>query len=85
MTRTTIREILRNEGDLSVPIGKLSDDDDLHEAGLSSFGTVKLMLALEGAFEVEFDPTFLSRSTFSSIASIAAAVEALQSQRSAAA
>jgi acyl carrier protein len=85
MTRTTIREILRKEGDLSVPIGKLSDDADLYEAGLSSFGTVKLMLALESAFEVEFDPAFLSRSTFSSVASIAAAVEALQGQRSAAA
>jgi acyl carrier protein len=85
MTRTTIREILVKEGDLSVPVDRLSDEADLFDAGLSSFGTVKLMLALESAFGIEFDLAFLSRSTFSSIASLAAAVEALQHQRSAAA
>jgi acyl carrier protein len=85
MTRTTIREILRLHGDLSVPVAGLSDQADLYDAGLSSFGTVNLMLALESSFGVEFDAAFLARSTFASIANIAAAVDALQQQRSAAA
>ena len=44
------------------------------EKGISS---EKLMLALEDGFEIEFPDSMLSRKTFGSIASLAAAVEQL--------
>lgn len=72
-----VREILAQHGRLSVPVAELSDDGDLYNAGLTSLATVGLMLALEDGFDVEFPDAMLSRRTFGSIASLAAAVEEL--------
>ncbi len=55
-------------------IGTLSDDANLYEAGLTSFASVQLMLAIEEEFDIEFPETMLTRRTFSSIAGIAGAV-----------
>ncbi len=43
-----IRELLSSQETLDV--GKLADDSDLYDAGLTSFASVQLMLALEDAF-----------------------------------
>lgn len=56
----------------------LTVTDDLYAAGLSSLGTVDLMLAIEDRFELEFTTTYLNRRTFASIAAIAHAVRQLQ-------
>lgn len=77
----TVREIVAQHGRLGVPISELQDDDDLHSAGLTSLATVGLMLALEDAFDIEFPDSMLSRKTFASIASLAAAVETLTGER----
>jgi acyl carrier protein len=76
-----VREIVSQHGRLGVPVGQLSDDSDLHEAGLTSLATVGLMLALEDAFDIEFPDSMLSRKTFGSIGSLAAAVEELTGDR----
>lgn len=73
----TIRDILARHGGLPVPVDQLADDGDLYAAGLSSFASVQVMLALEEAFDVEFPDSLLNRKSFQSIAAIARAVESL--------
>jgi acyl carrier protein len=80
-TVMTIREILEEHGRLAKDIGTLDDDADLYQAGMTSHASVNLMLALEGAFEIEFPDTMLRRSVFESVASISAAVEGLTTGR----
>ena len=55
----------------------LADTGDLYDAGLTSFASVQLMLAIEDAFGIEFPETMLNRRSFSSIANIARCVEDL--------
>lgn len=73
-----IRAILAQEGKLGVNVATLKDDDDLYAAGLTSFASVQLMLALEDGFDVEFTEKMLGRRTFQSIAAIASAIAELQ-------
>ena len=70
-----IRTILANEGKLGDAAARLGDNDDLYLAGLTSFASVQLMLALEDAFDIEFSEKMLGRKTFQSIANICAAIE----------
>lgn len=74
---TKIRELLAKHGALPVPVETLEDTADLYEAGLSSFASVQLMLALEDAFDVEFPETLLNRKSFASIAAIRDALASL--------
>ena len=76
-----VREVVSQHGRLGLPVTQLSDDGDLYTAGLTSLATVGLMLALEDEFDVEFPDSMLSRRTFGSIASLAAAVETLTEKR----
>ena len=80
----SVREIVAQHGRLGIPVTELADDGDLYSAGLTSLATVGLMLALEDAFDIEFPDSMLSRKTFASIASLAAAVETLTSERASA-
>jgi acyl carrier protein len=72
-----IREILRDHGRLSQEAVAIQDTTDLYQAGMTSHASVNVMLALEGAFEVEFPDQMLTRNVFNSIASIRAALEQL--------
>ncbi|WP_106752643.1 acyl carrier protein [Pannonibacter carbonis] len=74
---TKIRELLAKHGALPVSVETLADTTDLYEAGLSSFASVQLMLALEDAFDVEFPETLLNRKSFASIAAIRDALASL--------
>ena len=74
---TAVREVLVQQGRLTVDLRTLDEDFDLYGAGLTSLATVGIMLALEDRFEIEFPESMLSRSTFRSIASIADAVAKL--------
>jgi acyl carrier protein len=73
-----IRELVDNFGGLSIDVMELPETSDLYSAGLKSQACVELMLGLEEAFEVEFPDELLTRSTFRSLASIAAAVSSLK-------
>jgi acyl carrier protein len=75
---TLIREILREQGDLSVPVDSLASDASLFDAGLSSFGSVEVMVALEDRLGVTFPEHLLRRSTFETIAGLSRAAEELR-------
>jgi len=79
-TTERIKEIVQEHGRLAVGIDALSDDSDLYQAGMTSHASVNVMLALEGAFEVEFPDRMLKRRIFESIASIRSAIEELTAE-----
>lgn len=72
--KTKIRDILAKHARLPVAVDTLSDTDDLHAAGLTSFASVELMMALEEAFDVEYPNQMMNRRHFSSVAAIENAV-----------
>ena len=76
-----IRAILSENVQLPVAIDDLADEADLYAAGLSSFATVHLMLALEEHYEVEFPDRMLNRRSFESIAAIKAVIADLLRSR----
>ena len=73
----TIRRILKEHGRLSSDVLALATDADLYQAGMTSHASVNIMLALEGAFDVEFPDHMLTRAVFSSIGSIGSAIQEL--------
>lgn len=73
-----IRRVLRDHARLSKETDRLSETDDLYEAGMTSHASVNVMLALEGEFEIEFPDHMLNRNVFDSIASIEGAVGELR-------
>jgi acyl carrier protein len=76
-----IRSSLKEHGRLAVDVTTLADDADLYQAGMTSHASVNVMLALEGAFDVEFPDRMLRRGVFESIALIRSAIEELQRER----
>jgi len=72
-----IRQILTRVGNLSTPVDNLTEEADLYDAGLTSFASVQLMLALEEAFDIEFPEHMLTRKTFQSLGAIARSIGAL--------
>lgn len=75
---TQIRQVLASQGGLSKNAQDLSVDEDLQQAGMTSYASVNVMLGLEGAFDIEFPDHMLSRAVFSTISSMAAAIRQLQ-------
>ena len=69
-----IRAVLRDHGRLNKDDGLLETSADLYQAGMTSHASVNVMLALEGAFDVEFPDHMLKRNVFGSIQSIRAAL-----------
>ena len=69
-----IRTILAKHGRLNADPNTFAPDTDLYHAGMTSHASVNVMLALEGAFDIEFPDELLKRSVFASIASIRDAV-----------
>lgn len=72
-----VRGLVADHGGLAVDVGGLATDADLYRAGMSSFASVQLMLALEEAFDIEFPESMLSPRTFASLDAIQAAVSRL--------
>jgi acyl carrier protein len=72
-----IRTILKDHGRLSRDASSIDAGADLYQLGMTSHASVNVMLALEGGFDIEFPDHMLSRSVFSSIASIRAALQEL--------
>ena len=65
-----VRQIIREHGRLPADLGKLDDEADLYEAGMTSHASVNVMLALEGEFDIEFPDRMLKRSVFQSVGAI---------------
>jgi len=66
-----------------VDLGGITDNADLYEAGLTSFASVQLMLAIEDNFGVEFSENMLNRKTFASLSNIVGGIATLLAQKAA--
>jgi len=77
MTRQ-IRDILEAHARLGAAAERLSESDDLYQAGMTSHASVNVMLALERTFDVEFPDRMLTRNVFENIAAIRGAIEELR-------
>jgi D-alanine--poly(phosphoribitol) ligase subunit 2 len=79
--RDRVRTIVGSLNLLPVPLDGLSDDDNLFDAGMTSFGSVQLMLAVEEDFDIEFPNSLLTRKTFATLGGLMSAVDQLVSQK----
>jgi len=79
--KTKIRKIIAEVVGLPEGVDAVADGADLHDAGMTSFDAVQLMLALEDAFDIEFPERMLNRKLFSSINSIDTALGELLGER----
>lgn len=70
-----IRNIVKDNVRIGVPFSALEDSTPLYQAGMTSYASVQLMLALENEFGLEFPDVMLSREVFESIDSIANAIQ----------
>ena len=73
-----IQRIVTETAGLGADARNLGDSADLYQAGMTSYASVVLMIALENEFDLEFPDTMLSRNVFESVDSIADAIETLQ-------
>ncbi len=73
----TIRQVLAEHGRLTKDALQLPADADLYQLGLTSHASVNIMLALEGAFDIEFPDYMLTRGMFASIDALGSAVSSL--------
>lgn len=74
-----IRAVLRDHGRLNKDVSLLDAGTDLYQSGMTSHASVNVMLALEGAFDVEFPDHMLKRNVFNSIQSIRSSLSELTS------
>ncbi|PVB60679.1 acyl carrier protein [Labrenzia sp. 011] len=81
--KQAIRTLLAKHGNLPVAIESIDDNADLYDAGLSSFASVQVMLALEEEFDIEFPEHLLNRKSFSSVEAIAAALTEIREEQAA--
>ena len=77
MVEDDIRSVLMTHAKLQVDVATLSAGDDLYRSGLTSHGSVNIMLALEDKFNIEFPAHMLRKSTFESIRAIEEAITEL--------
>ena len=77
MHEESIRSILGQYSEDAIDLNEVANDSDLYEAGLTSLTTVSVMLAIEDAFDIEFEDHMLSRATFHSVDTLVAAIEEL--------
>jgi acyl carrier protein len=74
----TVRSIVKTHAGLGPALENIGDSTDLYRAGMTSFGSVVLMIALENEFELEFPDAMLGRSVFESVDTIASAIASLR-------
>jgi acyl carrier protein len=73
-----IQQIVKENAGLGAGYENVDSSTDLYQAGMTSYASVVLMIALENEFDLEFPDGMLSRSVFESIDSITNAIESLQ-------
>jgi acyl carrier protein len=65
-----IRDVLNTYASLRVEVATVGVDDSLYALGMTSHASVRVMLGLEDAFDVEIPDRFLVKTTFDSVRSI---------------
>lgn len=73
-----IRRIIERETKLAVPAARLTPHANLYDLGLTPFGAVLVLVAIEREFKIEFPRALLKRETVASMASIALAIDSLR-------
>ncbi len=73
----TIAAIVVEHGRFVPDLSQLQYDTDLFEAGLTSHASAVIMTVIENDLGVTFPDHLLTRSTFHSVSSLAAAVEGM--------
>ncbi len=63
---------------LAIPAANLTPRANLYDLGLTSFDAIRLLVAVERAFKIEFQREMLNRESAASIETIAKAVQAIQ-------
>src|SRR5579864_2676458 len=72
--KADLRRILAETACLDVPVETLSDFDNLYAAGLSSLGTIRVMLAVEDALGIEIPGELITFDLFRCIDSFVSAL-----------
>jgi len=70
----TIRRLIDREARLAIPASDLTPRANLYELGLTPYTAIRLLLAVEREFGVEFPRESLNRAAMASIESIARCV-----------
>jgi acyl carrier protein len=87
---TKIQRLIAQHASLAVPAACLTPRANLYDLGLTAFDAIRLLVAVEGAFKVEFPREMLKRESAASIEAIvmtiraARRVHALEAMREAA-
>jgi acyl carrier protein len=76
-TEEQIREVLAQHASLAVDAATVGTHDNLYSRGMTSHASVRVMLALEDAFDVEIPDSHLRKETFESIDSISELMRAI--------
>ena len=74
---TTIRHLVGQHGKLTTDASAIGVDQSLYAAGLTSHGSVNVMLAIEDEFDIEFPERLLKRATFETIGNLSEALDGL--------
>ncbi|MFM0158319.1 acyl carrier protein [Paraburkholderia sediminicola] len=80
--KTYVRSILQEAACLDVPVNSLGDHDDLYAAGLSSLGSVRVMMAIEEQLAIEIPAALITHELFQSIESLARTIAHLVPEES---
>lgn len=76
--RALVWAALHETCSLSIPLARLSDHDDLFEAGLTSFDLINLITYLEEQGGFEFPGEAMTRENFSSLEQICFVIESIR-------
>jgi acyl carrier protein len=74
----TIQRLIDQDAKLVIPAANLTSRANLYDLGLTSFDAIRLLVAVERAFTIEFQREMLNRESAASIATIVKAVQAMQ-------
>jgi acyl carrier protein len=73
-----IQRLIDQEAQLVIPAANLTPRANLYDLGLTSFDAIRLLVAVERAFKIEFQREMLNRKSVASIEAIAMVVQAMQ-------
>ncbi len=73
-----LQRIIEQETKLHIQESRLRVETNLYELGLTAFDTIRVLVAIERAFRVEFPREMLTRQSAASVGAIIAILQAIQ-------
>ncbi len=73
-----IQRIIEQETKLQIPESRLRGEANLYDLGLTAFDAIRVLVAIERAFRVEFPREMLTRRSAASVEAIIAILQAIQ-------